>query len=370
MRRVIGFCNLHNSPSLGELTKNRTLASTSFLGRFAFIDFTLSNFSNSGIDEIGILCQDHVRSLTKHLGFQNSWNINTKIGSNIVMYNEEKFNNPRYNNDLNNIRTNDWFLIKSNAEFVVIAPVHFLCTIDYSKVIDEHIKSGADVTVVYKRIDYAKEAAIGVKALEVDDDKKVINIYENRGANNVANISLESYVMTKDYLRKILKESLEISSVFSLTDYLSHCINSINLKGYEYTGFVRCVDSLEKYLDVSLEMFSYDKRKELFKEGWPIYTVTHDTPPTRYGSNAKVSNSIVANGAIIDGTVENSIISRSVVVSSGAKVTNSIILTETYISNDTVLDYCIVDKYSRILCVKELKGKKNNPLYVKQGDII
>ena len=92
MRRVIGFCNLHNSPSLGELTKNRTLASTSFLGRFAFIDFTLSNFSNSGVDEIGILCHDHVRSLTKHLGFQNSWNINTKIGSNIVMYNEEKFN--------------------------------------------------------------------------------------------------------------------------------------------------------------------------------------------------------------------------------------------------------------------------------------
>ena len=79
---------------------------------------------------------------------------------------------------------------------------------------------------------------------------------------------------------------------------------------------------------------------------------------------------VAENGAIIDGTVENSIISRSVVVSSGAKVTNSIILTETYISNDTVLDYCIVDKYSRILCVKELKGKKNNPIYVKQGDII
>ena len=370
MKRVIGFCNLHNSPSLGELTANRTLASTSFLGRFAFIDFTLSNFSNSGVDEIGILCQEHLRSLTKHLGFQNSWNINTKIGSNVVMYNEEKFNNPRFNNDLNNIRANDWFLIRSNAEYVVIAPVHFLCTIDFSKVIDKHIESGADVTVVYKHIDYAKEACIGSNRLNIDKYNCVTNIYENGGTTNEADISLETYVMSKAYLRTILKDSLEVSSAFSLTEYLSHKVNSVNLCAYEYDGFVRCIDSLEKYLEVSLELFSYDKRKELFKDNWPIYTVTHDTPPTRYGKKANVSNSIVANGAIIEGTVENSIISRSVVVSDGAKVTNSIILTETYISNDTVLDYCIVDKYSRILCVKELKGKKDKPLYVKQGDII
>ena len=92
MRKVIGFCNLHHSPQLGELTSSRPLASTSFLGRYAFIDFVLSNFSNSNIDEIGILVKDHARSLNKHLGFGNSWNINTKTGANVVMYNEKKDN--------------------------------------------------------------------------------------------------------------------------------------------------------------------------------------------------------------------------------------------------------------------------------------
>ena len=43
MSNVIGICNLHNEPHLGEITKNRPLAALSFLGRYGIIDFTLSN---------------------------------------------------------------------------------------------------------------------------------------------------------------------------------------------------------------------------------------------------------------------------------------------------------------------------------------
>ena len=49
MSKVIGICNLHNDPHLGEITKNRPLAALTFLGRYGIIDFTLSNFSNSAI---------------------------------------------------------------------------------------------------------------------------------------------------------------------------------------------------------------------------------------------------------------------------------------------------------------------------------
>ena len=46
-RKIVGFLNLYSSPSLGPLTEKRTLGSTSFLGRFALMDFPLSNFTNS-----------------------------------------------------------------------------------------------------------------------------------------------------------------------------------------------------------------------------------------------------------------------------------------------------------------------------------
>jgi ADP-glucose pyrophosphorylase len=62
MKDVIALLDCHNSPELGELTSSRPLASTSFLGRYAFADFALSNFCNSEIQNVGILVKDHQRS--------------------------------------------------------------------------------------------------------------------------------------------------------------------------------------------------------------------------------------------------------------------------------------------------------------------
>ena len=87
--KVVGLLNLFDSPSLGNLTKTRTLASTSFLGRFTPIDFSLSNFANSGIDEINILIRDNFRSVAKHVGSIKSWVNNTKIGRQNLLLNEK-----------------------------------------------------------------------------------------------------------------------------------------------------------------------------------------------------------------------------------------------------------------------------------------
>ncbi|MCF0117265.1 MAG: glucose-1-phosphate adenylyltransferase subunit GlgD [Bacilli bacterium] len=370
MKKIIGFCNLHNSPQLGQLTASRPMASTSFLGRYAFIDFCLSNFSNSGIDQIGILVRDHARSLNKHLGSSFPWNINTKLGTQVIMYNELSHLNNRYNTDLNNIRENDWFIIKSNAEYVVIAPVHVLATINYAKVVECHIESGADVTVVYAANQNTKDEFLGCDLLTIDKDNRVSKFTSNRGVDSVSNVSMESYVMTKDKLKEILKDSLEVSSIFTLRDYLSYSVNKLNIRGYKYEGYVRCFDSLQKYLKYSLELLNYNVRSTLFSNDWPIYTVTHDTPPSKYGKGAKVTNSFIANGAVINGEVENSIISRYVHVSDGAKIKNSIILTDAIVTNDACIENCIIDKYTRIVTVDDLKGTENEPLYIKQGDII
>jgi glucose-1-phosphate adenylyltransferase len=66
MAKIMGFANLHGNKNLGPLTENRPLGSTSFLGRYGLMDFTLSNFSNSGIDKVGILIETQPRSVMKH----------------------------------------------------------------------------------------------------------------------------------------------------------------------------------------------------------------------------------------------------------------------------------------------------------------
>ena len=104
MAKVMGIVNLHHSINLDSITTRRSLASTAFLGRYCFIDFAISNFTNSGINEIGILIKEHSRSLFRHLGSGDSqWALNTKTGGITLMYNEQYANNNRYNHDVNRV---------------------------------------------------------------------------------------------------------------------------------------------------------------------------------------------------------------------------------------------------------------------------
>ena len=65
--KVLGLVDCFNNPSFGPLTQHRGMASTGFLGRYGSIDFPLSNFMNSGVETIGVLCQNHIRSLSRHV---------------------------------------------------------------------------------------------------------------------------------------------------------------------------------------------------------------------------------------------------------------------------------------------------------------
>jgi glucose-1-phosphate adenylyltransferase len=58
----------------------------------------------------------------------------------------------------------------------------------------------------------------------------------------------------------------------------------------------------------------------LFKPGWPIYTQTNDSSPSKYAEGSSVRGSVVANGCVIEGTVKDSIISRNVTIRKGAVV--------------------------------------------------
>ena len=54
MGNVLGlvFANMHDT-TLGDMTKNRTMGSVMFGGRYRLIDFPLSNMVNSGISGSG-----------------------------------------------------------------------------------------------------------------------------------------------------------------------------------------------------------------------------------------------------------------------------------------------------------------------------
>lgn len=368
MAKVVGLVNLHSDVSYKGLTERRPVASVSFLGRYGIIDFVLSNMSNSNVDTVGVLIKEKPRSLFKHLGNGNSWNFNSKSGGVSLLYNEKYANNMKYNHDINNITENIAFLDKAKSDYVVIAPAHIITTMNYDEVVEAHMRSGAEITMVYQRITNADETFVGSDYLRMKG-KLVEEIKQNKGNRKERNISLETYVINTKVLLNIIEYAKKISSFFDLKDTLAYLCDERKIMAYEYKGFARCIDSYESYYKTSLEFLDMDVSTQVFKSTWPIFTNSNDTPPTKYLKNAQVKKSFVANGVIVDGEVEGSILARNVVIGKNASVKNCIILNGSYVCPGAHLENVIIDKDARIEKKKDLISV-GEPLYVKEGDAV
>lgn len=370
MARVIGLVNMHTSPELGAITKNRSLATLPFLGRYAFVDIALSNFSNSNVNTVGILVNKAPRSIIKHMDNAMSYTNNTKLGKTVICYNEKDAHNHLYNTDINNIIENEWLIDEGKAKYVIIAPAHIVYRMDFNDVLKKHIDSNSSITCIYKKIDNGKTEWIDQDVFEINSSNHLIAIRKNFGVSEELNISLETYVISIDKLKEILGFSNETSKFFNIKDAINYLCPMLKVDTYEYKGYAEIIKSTKDYLEKSLSLLDFNNLNRLISEDWPIYTKTHDTPPAKYLKHAVVKNSFVSNGAIINGKVENSVICRDVKINENAVVRNSIVLSGAEIAKDAVLENVIVDKNAKIINVKQLKGTKENPLYVGQGDII
>ena len=368
MSKVIGICNLHNSPSLGELTANRPLGTVTFLGRYGIMDFLLSNFSNSGINIMPILVEKDVGLIRSHIRDGNIWINNTKTGFIRLLMNEKLLNNPAMNTDVNNFIANLGILKGIECDYVIIASPHFIYSFDFNNLVHAIEKNDADMMMMYSsRLD-ANEDFPNCDALILDGNR-VVDCKKNPGIKGNVDISLSAYIFKVDFLNALIEESKDISAFYTLKNLIVNAIRSkkYNIQGYKFSGYVAPILSLEGYVKKSFELLPYEVRQKLFLEDWPIYTTTHNTPPVLYLEGADVKNSFIANGSIIDGKVENSILSRGVKIGKGAKVKDCIIFTHTEVGEGADLQYVISDKSVKIVNVKELKGKQGQLIVIPQG---
>lgn len=329
MSKVVGFCNLHNCPSLGELTSTRPMGPTTFLGRYGIMDFTMSNFSNSGIGHIGILIDRNIRSVQSHVGTGRPWINNTKK-SGVKLFLNEKDINTKNNTDINNIRQNFDLYPEMIADDYIISVPYFVTSFDFRNVLEKH-SGQADITIICKEVEGSNTDFATCKCLRISNglvdsfipfDKKIKNL-----------VCLDTYILSKKAFEYILSN---FKDDISLDKAIEKIIENKTFKVhyFENKGYVAPIISFEQYCKQSFDLLNYSMRLQLFKPDWPIYTVTNDTPPAIFGSSADVKNSFVANGCKINGEVKNSILSRNVVVKKGTSVNNCILFSNTVIYAD------------------------------------
>jgi len=364
MDRVLGILNLYDSPKLGKLTKKHTYGAVSFLGRYALMDFALSNFTNSGIDRIDILIEEGIQKIKNHIKNGNTWVNNTKKGFLNQYFNEDKINTPE-NTDVNNILENR-IDEKESGDVVIIAPAHFIMSIDYRPYIKQFNEGNMDIATLYCSTDKAGKNFMGCRKF-VDDNGMIKNPSFVKKEDRKACIALDTFIIKTSIFKKIINLKSKVKKNCTFKDLVVEAYKNKKIKftAMKFDGYVAPILSFKQFVKESQNLLDYHNRKKLILENWPILTTTHNTPPALYGKTAEVKNSFVANGSLIYGTVVDSILGRDVVVEEGAVVKNSILFTGTQVKKGCVLENVVSDKKVTIQN-KNIKGTKETFEFVSK----
>lgn len=370
-RSVLGliFSNMHES-TIPDLTKERTMGSVLFGGRYRLIDFPLSNMVNSGIDEVGVITKSNYQSLLDHLGSGSEWDLARKIGGLHLLPPFSHVQSGMYRGRLEALYGVWNFIKTSNADYVVLSDCDVITSVDFSKVVEYHIETGADITSVYAKDVITSEQAQNATVFSINDDGRVVDVLLNPHISGACNISLNMFVLSKEFLKNIVLEAASKSLYSFEQAILQGRTHEYRIMAYRHDGFFCKITSMETFYKANMSLLNSDNRSKLFPENSPVFTKVRDNPPAKFAIGASVKNSLIGDGCIIEGTVENCVIFRGVKIGKGAVVKNSILMQDTVIGAKCDINNVITDKNVKIGDMRMLTGSQNYPLFLGKGAVI
>ena len=357
--------------NLRELTTNRAVAALPVAGRYRIIDFTLSNLVNSGVRNVGIIAQKNYHSLMDHIGSGKEWDLHTRNnGLFILPPFLTRENGGEYAGLVDALRANFDYLRRSRQPYVVVTSSDYVCNTSFEPMIDQHIKSGADITMMYikarsEHLEFSSSVSNNHSYLKIGENGIVEDIEVNPNAANYPNLSMNVFVIKRTLLIHLVDQAISRGAKDFDSEVLRPYIKSAALKimGYEFNGYFRRIETIKGFFKFNMDLLKYDVRKELFGAN-PVYTKTRDDAPALYHSGASVQNSLVADGCVIEGSVENCVLFRGVHIGRGAKIKDCIIMQDSYIEEDVEMENVILDKAVTVRAHGRLIGQRQYPIVI------
>lgn len=353
-----------------DLTNDRLMASIPFAGRYRMIDFVLSGMVNAGIDNISIIVRENYLSLMDHLGSGRAWDLTRKKGGLNIVPPYARKNSKVYSGKVDALASLLSYLKEKKEKYVVLADSHIASNFNFKSMIDQHIESGADITVAYE------ERPIPEDLLHTDniskglyysynlDGNKITKMMINSKEEGVTNLGLNLYVIKRTLLIDLVNQAFVEGKSFFERDILNPNIGVLDIQGYKCTDYTARITGMRSFFEENMKLLDDENLDRLFISKRPIYTKVRDDNPTRYIKGATVKNVMAADGCLIEGHVENCVLFKGVQIEKGAVVKNCVIMQDTVIKAGANVEYVVADKDVTIGSNVELKGSSTFPIYI------
>lgn len=351
---------------LYPLTRDRAKPAVPFGGHYRIIDFTLSNCINSGLKRIYVLTQYKSQSLDDHLRL--GWNIFASAFDEFLFSvpAQQRTGSSWYQGTADAVFQNIYILRERLPRRVLVLSGDHIYKMDYSEMIEAHIRARAVATVAAVECDLTSARRMGVLGVAADNrietfEEKPENPQCIPGRPGFALVNMGAYVFETAALVEWISGNAHSGASQDFgRDILPRIIHSDRVFSFPFRddnlNYWRDIGTLDSYYKASMDLVNVDPMFNLYDNSFPIHSSIRPRPPAKLvfaggeeGREGVARDSLICNGCIISGgRVERSIISPDVHIHSYSLVEDSILFDRVDVGQHAKIRRAIIDKDVKI----------------------
>jgi glucose-1-phosphate adenylyltransferase len=355
---------------LFPLTRDRAKPAVPFGGHYRIIDITLSNCINSGLRKVFILTQYKALSLNRHI--REGWTgiVAQELGEFFeLMPPMQRTGSNWYMGTADAVYQNIYSIGSEQPKYIIILSGDHIYKMNYSRMLEHHKETGAEVTLATLPIPPNEVSRFGV--VEVGQTEEVLGFQEKPASTSfrspfnpsAVDASMGIYIFNTDILLKALiadAEDPDSKHDFG-HDILPKMLGKKKMMAYSFVDenkkqalYWRDVGTLDAYYDANMDLCAVSPVFNLYDKNWPIRTRVRQYPPAKFvfaeqGRSGTAVDSVITAGVIISGaTVSNSVVSQDVRVNSYSTVDASIVFSHVNIGRHCRIRRAIIDRHVHI----------------------
>jgi glucose-1-phosphate adenylyltransferase len=353
---------------LFPLTKDRAKPAVPLAGKYRLVDIPISNCLNSDLRRIFLLTQFNSGSLHRHI--QESYRFDTfQPGFVEILAAEQRIDRTDwYQGTADAVRQNLLHIDSYGHKLVLILSGDQLYRMNYHTILEQHVASGAEVTVATTPV--GADLAGGFGIMEVGPDGRITRFVEKptdpavqatlRGYPDQLPASMGIYVFN----RETLDDALAGSEVDFGKHVIPRLIETRRVYAFRHEGYWEDIGTILAFYEANLDLCEPLPKFNFYDAGAPIFTHARYLPATKI-IKSTIERSVIADGCIInDALIEHSLLGVRSRVQAGATIRDSLVMGQDYydspervpvpgaptmgIGHGAWIERTIVDKNARI----------------------
>ena len=354
---------------LMELTDNRAKPAVYFGGKTRIIDFALSNAINSGIRRIGVATQYKAHSLIRHL--HRGWNFlrpERNESFDVLPASQRVSEDQWYAGTADAVYQNIDIIEDYAPQYIVILAGDHVYKMDYEVMLQQHVDSGADVTVGC--LEVPRMEAVGFGVMHVDETGRITDFIEKPadppsipGRPDTALASMGIYVFdTKFLMDQLRRDAADPKSSRDFgKDIIPHIVRhgtaqahsfnqSVVRSANETDAYWRDVGTVDAYWQANIDLTDVVPPLDIYDRDWPIWTYSEITPPAKFvhdvdGRRGSAISSLVSGDCIISGgLLKRSLLFTGVRQRSYSVLDHAVVLPHAQIGRGARVSNAVIDR--------------------------